>query len=1038
MNAYSILHNYDQPLYSPDFNFINAALSYKQEKLDNNRAKLQNMYDQFPKLQVAKGVDKQYIESRLQQVRQISSQYEMLDLSDDTLASSLLTNAAQVFDDKVKEAVVSTKRMEIEDKSWAEALKKADGKYNQTYHEYALAMSDRQRYLSTQEAGDRYRGGADFIAHTGTEKKVAELTAKAAEQLKQKAFESRGSGGYFNYQDTYEYTDKNTLRQIVESSLDDNDKRHFQIMGWKQFQGVDDDKLRNYYKEYNSPKVENSRDRISALEVLRGQASGDQKELYDREIENERTNFNNLQNRLSDDTLEQRDRQGLASELYYDNYLEGTVSPYASKRLVDREIDAVQKANVEFAETVKQHNFDNALKLAANTRADEKHKYDIMKAKKDLGIVDESDSNNQNKNVIFTDRDPNDPKAGEKYGTEGMDGIQLEQKKQFDAINKFNKLVGVGIGPGDYAELSKQLANVSDLAENGGVIKIKGNQIELNNENLATILAFQNSVLNIPPARKAYRQNLDKAVMKTIWQLGKVIANDGDMDPNEFPNFAFKVVEKNGSLVKQDIKNWDMKSAMSNIQKGKAPIAQETNNYVKLLRQVGEKGFESLSKQDQASLKLYTTSHIIADRHMGLSPAVKREYFYTLRDETLKDMDIKEFSKIAKDYKDIEAGLTLGSAPREGVASGTNKGKYAVIIQNEWFLNKINTLMPKGVPVQYEDKVVELGNMYRQLSTLTGSEAKKQKDAIQAMEQRLRTTGNLVTNNKEFNSDYYLSDLGYNNLDYKNKKGQEINPAKDITTIVKEAVESAKAQDNVLKKQGELLSIREVSFVKDHSNYEKLKNYAYVLGLTPTTKGYQDPIKARLIQNGQGTGDKVEITVTRWETKDGTKVKQTDEPKIVSLKEFEENTDIKLNAAIRTDYTSKFGTNAAKIDLGTGVPNRPIEQTLIPTLFEETREATERMAPEKQAEVEKLLNEYQQGKFKFKAEVLQEGQPYYISVYKNGKLSGQVSFPKGTEKGGMKDFSYSDVTEIYRNSSTYAITAFQQYLYSVYPELERE
>lgn len=1037
MNAYSILHNYDQPLYSPDFNFINAALSYKQEKLDNNRAKLQNMYDQFPKLQVAKGVDKQYIESRLQQVRQISSKYEMLDLSDDTLASSLLTNAAQVFDDKVKEAVVSTKRMAIEDTVWAEALKKADGKYNQTYHEYALAMSDRQRYLSTQEAGDTYRGGANFIAYTGTEKKVAELTAKAAEQLKQKAFESRGSGGYFNYQDTYEFTDKNTLRQIVESSLDDNDRRHFQIMGWKQFQGVEDDKLRNYYKEYNSPKVENSRDRISALEVLRGQASGDQKELYDREIENERANFTNLQSRLSDDTLEQRDRQGLASELYYDNYLEGTVSPYASKRLVDREIDAVQKANVEFAETVKQHNFDNALKLSANTRADEKHKYDIMKAKKDLGIVDETNPNNQNKNIIFTDPDPNDKNAGAKYGTEGMDGIQLEQKKQFDAINKFNKLVGVGIGPGDYAELSKQLANVSDLAENGGVIKIKGNQIELNDENLATILSFQNNVLNIPPVRKVYRQNLDKAVMKTIWQLGKVIANNGDMDPTEFPNFGFKIVEKNGSLVKQDIKGWDMKNAMSNIQKGVAPVTG--NNYVKLLKQVGEKGFESLSKEDQASLKLYTTSHIIADPGMGLSSAVKREYFYTLRDETLKDMDIKEFSKIAKDYKDIEAGLGFGRAPRKGVTGGTNKGgNNSVIIGNEWFLNRINSLMPKGIPTGYEDKVVELSNMYRQLSQLTGNEAEKQKSAIQAKEQRLKAAGNLTTGNKEFNSDYYLSELGLNDLDYKNKKEQEINPAKNITNIVKEAVQSAKSQDDELKKQGELLSIKEVSFIKDHSNYDKLKNYAYVLGLTPTTKGYEDPIKARLIQDGQGTSNQVEITVTQWKTEDGKKVKLPSEPRKVSLKEFEENTGIKLNTAIRTDYTSKFGTAAAKIDLGTGVPNRPIEQTLIPTLFKETREASARMSPDRQAEVEKLLNEYQQGRFKFKAEVLEDNQPYYISVYKNGKIAGQVSFPRGTEQGGVKEFSYSDVTEIYRNSSTYAISAFQQYLYSVYPELERE
>jgi hypothetical protein len=1031
MNAYSILHNYDQPLYSPDFNFINAALSYKQDKLDNNRAKLQNMYDQFPKLQVAKGVDKEYIESRLQQVRQISSKYEMLDLSDDTLASSLLTNAAQIFDDKVKEAVVSTKRMEIEDKQWAEALKKADGKYNQTYHEYALAMSDRQRYLSTQEAGDRYRGGADFIAYTGTEKKVAELTAKAAEQLKQKAFESRGSGGYFNYQDTYEFTDKNTLRQIVESSLDDNDRKHFQIMGWKQFQGVDDNNLRNYYKEYNTPKVENSRDRISALEVLRGQASGEQKELYDREIENEKENFRNLQSRLSDETLEQRGRQGLASELYYDSYLEGTVSPYASKRLVDRDIDEVQKANVTFAETVRQHEFENSLALAKENRLAEKEKYEIMKLKKELGIADPSNPTDPNKNVIFTDPDPNDPDNAMKYGTEGMDGIQLEQKQQFEAINSFNKLVGIGIGPGDYAELRKSLQNINELAESGGAITIKGRKVDLTDENLATLIKFKNNVLTTSPSRKSYRANLDKGVMTTIWQLGKTIANNGDMSPEELPNFGFEIVEKNGSLVKQDIKGWDMKNAMSNIQSGKTPITSSKNNYAALLKRVGEKGFDSLSRAEQATLKAYTTSHIIGDPNMGLSSAVKREYFYTLRDETLKDMDIKEFSKIAKDYKEIEAGV---SYDRLGVKAASDFGTQNK--RNKWFEDKISTMFPGGVPLKAVREVESLGSMYRKLSQLTGADATNQKKAIQAKEEELRRIGGLVTGNKSFGSDYYLSELTARDLDY-NKNDKEVNFSRGIEEIVKQAVSSAQKQDDEMQKQGELLSIREVSFVKDHSNYEKLKNYAYVLGLTPTTKGYQDPIKARLIQNGQGASDQVEITVTKWKTENNTKVKADPEVRTVSLKEFEENTDIKLNAAVRTDYTSKFGKSAAKIDLGTGIPKVALENSQVAILNQEVRESLPGMDEQRANQVKALLDDYIQGKFRFKAEVLEDNQPYYISVYKNGKFDAQVAFPGGTEKGGIKDFSYDDVVQVYRNSSDYATLAFQQYLYSIYPELRR-
>lgn len=1028
MNAYSILHNYDQPLHSPDFNFINAALSYKQEKLDNNRAKLQNMYDQFPKLQVAKGVDKEYIESRLQQVRQISSKYEMLDLSDDTLASSLLTNAAQIFDDKVKEAVVSTKRMEIEDKQWAEALKKADGKYNQTYHEYALAMSDRQRYLSTQEAGDRYRGGADFIAYTGTEKKVAELTAKAAEQLKQKAFESRGSGGYFNYQDTYEFTDKNTLRQIVESSLDDNDKRHFQIMGWKQFQGVDDNNLRNYYKEYNTPKVENSRDRISALEVLRGQASGDQKELYDREIENEKENFRNLQSRLSDETLEQRGRQGLASELYYDSYLEGTVSPYASKRLIDREIDQVQKANVEFAETVRQHEFENSLALAKESRLAEKEKYEIMKLKKELGVVD--DASNPNAGVFFSEGNkPEDLDGVENKAA--LDGVQLEQKKQFEAVDEFNKLIGIGIGPGDYAELRKSLQNINELAELGGAITIKGRKVELTDENLATLIKFKNNVLTTSPSRKAYRANLDKGVMTTIWQLGKTIANNGDMTPEELPNFGFEIVEKNGSLVKQDIKGWDMKNAMSNIQSGKTPITSSKNNYAALLKRVGEKGFDSLSRAEQATLKAYTTSHIIGDPNIGLSSAVKREYFYTLRDETLKDMDIKEFSKIAKDYKEIEAGI---SYDRLGVKAASDFGTQNR--RNKWFEDKISTMFPGGVPLKAVREVESLGSMYRKLSQLTGADATNQKKAIQAKEEELRRIGGLVTGNKSFGSDYYLSELTANDLDY-NKNGKEVNFSRGIEEIVKQAVSSAQKQDDEMQKQGELLSVKKTSFTKENPRYDRLKGYAESLNLITDPKNFENQIQVQLVQKDQGPSDQVEIFVNRTQTKDGMKTFIDPASTKVSLKDFEEQTGIKMNNAIRTDYTSKFGRSAAKIDLGTGIPKVALENSQVAILNQEVRESLPGMDEQRANQVKALLDDYIQGKFRFKAEVLEDNQPYYISVYKNGKFDAQVAFPGGTEKGGIKDFSYDDVVQVYRNSSDYATLAFQQYLYSIYPELRR-
>jgi hypothetical protein len=1028
MNAYSILHNYDQPLYSPDFNFINAALSYKQEKLDNNRAKLQNMYDQFPKLQVAKGVDKQYIESRLQQVRQISSKYEMLDLSDDTLASSLLTNAAQIFDDKVKEAVVSTKRMEIEDTQWAEALKKADGKYNQTYHEYALAMSDRQRYLSTQEAGDRYRGGADFIAYTGTEKKVAELTAKAAEQLKQKAFESRGSGGYFNYQDTYEFTDKNTLRQIVESSLDDNDKRHFQIMGWKQFQGVDDNALKSAYSDFNKPKIENTRENISSLEVLSAKATGEQKELIDREIESQRQSLLKLEDRYSEDSIKNKNRSSMETEMFYEYSMDNAVSPYATKRLIDREIDQVQKANVEFAEKLKQQNFDNALALSREERLARKDDLEIMKLERELGI--DKDGNKVANRFMLESDDPityDETNAG--------DGIQLEQKKEFEAIKNLNDLVGIGVSPGDYKELAKKFSNLQDLAESGGSINIKGQNIKVNESTLPTLLAFKNSVLDTSASRKEYRKALDNGVMKTIWQLSKVVANKGDMTPEELPNFSFEVVEKNGSLVKRDIKARSMGDMMQDVKEGRLPKTSVGHNYAYLLKLAGEKGFDNLTKGQKASLKMYTTMHIIADPKLGLKSAEKREYFYTMRDNTLKDMDYAEFSKIAKDYKEIEAGVSYDRLGAKAASDfGTqNKG-------NKWFDDKISAMFPGGVPFKAVRDIESLGAMYRQLPQLTGVDAANQKKAIQAKEEELRRMGGLVSGNRSSSPDYYLSQLQTRDLDYKNKKDVEINFSKDISDIIEMATKvQTKSVDEDMKKRGDLLSFKTVSFANKDSDYEKLKGYADALGIIPKGDKFKDQIQVQLVPNGQNQSTEVAISVRQTQAKDGMISFITPQVKKVSVKDFQEQTGILMNNAVRTDYSDKFGTSAAKIDLGTGIPkNRPKETTFIPTMVSEVMQSARNVYEDKaqQDKVKGLLDEYLAGKYSFKAEVLEEGQPYYISVYKNGKFDGQVAFPDAKD-GGIKEFSYEDVSRIYTNSSSYAVKAFQQYVYSIYPELQR-
>jgi len=179
MNAYGIIHNFDtQNLYRPDFNFINSALSYKQTKYDANNAKLQNLYDQYSLLKVHNDVDQEYVEKRLEAVRDITNKYGSMDLSDDNFASSLMGTVSQVLDEKVKNAVLSTQLINSEDAQWAKMKETKPDVYSDLNRAYAIEHSDRRSYESAQQAGTVYRGGAGFIEYRDLSKKLMDNIPK--------------------------------------------------------------------------------------------------------------------------------------------------------------------------------------------------------------------------------------------------------------------------------------------------------------------------------------------------------------------------------------------------------------------------------------------------------------------------------------------------------------------------------------------------------------------------------------------------------------------------------------------------------------------------------------------------------------------------------------------------------------------------------------------------------------------------------------------------------------------------------------------
>lgn len=187
MNSRSILHNYDNAqLYTPDFQFIQQALAFKQNKIDVNKQKIYNLYDQMAMLKVDKDVDQEYINRRLEQAKALTNRYASGDLSDDNFASSIMANIGQIVDGKVKNAVLSTRLREAEDKVWKDVQEKSPDKYSANNQRYAIAKSDRAAYLASQEAGALYKGGAGFIEYRDLGKKLMDNIDKIQSRAKLK------------------------------------------------------------------------------------------------------------------------------------------------------------------------------------------------------------------------------------------------------------------------------------------------------------------------------------------------------------------------------------------------------------------------------------------------------------------------------------------------------------------------------------------------------------------------------------------------------------------------------------------------------------------------------------------------------------------------------------------------------------------------------------------------------------------------------------------------------------------------------------
>lgn len=365
MNAYSIIHNYDQPVYTPDFDLVQTALGMKQQKLNTNRAKIQSVYDQYASLQVRNEFYQDYIGDRLQQVLDINKQYHNLDLSDDNFASAIAGNVSQILDNQVMGAILDTKRMEAEDKEWEDKRLKGDGSYDKKNHEYALAISDRQRYLQTADFDNRYQGGASFIEFTDYSKKWNDVAKDLKERLGWTYFESSPGVGQFMYQDKKRVVKPEDVRAEMMRVFNSKDLQQMEIDGWNTYRTYDNQKFAEEWNGNVEIKVKQVQDTINTYKayINSGKLTQTEKTQLESQIEELQGNVteinkNRFENILEGRTPDEQTLSYLKGSLYKEKYMDGIVRTYAGTEHLDRTEDKVRSEYIKHQHNLSKFAFD--------------------------------------------------------------------------------------------------------------------------------------------------------------------------------------------------------------------------------------------------------------------------------------------------------------------------------------------------------------------------------------------------------------------------------------------------------------------------------------------------------------------------------------------------------------------------------------------------------------------------------------------------------------------------------------------------------
>lgn len=903
-NPYSIIHNYDQPIYTPPFEFQQMGLAFKQGKYDQNKLKLQSALDNYAMLDIYRDVDKEYAEKRLEAVNQISNRYVTGDLSSDGFTNSILKNMGQIIDPTVKSSILSTKRFQKEQLEWQQLKEKEPDAYNDKNYAYSLQAS--KEWRDGTDPGQLYRGGGGVRKYVDYNKAIRENIPKIQDMLKAEWIEDAGIGvgGYFREISTKRAVDRGKMENALSTFLGEKEMGQIRIDAWAKYSQMGDDQLRDQFDDYFSPQLEAAQSNLDKYtKMLETEKDPNKKAEIQKLMDVEQKNFSSLSANSFDNVVEKVGKEAAYTTLFARQFKDNYLNAYSYAPLeIKREVNQLDVENRNLEVKLREYDLSKTNADRNYTLSVRKQELDEMKAAGN-GVIGNSNLPLLGPNTEI------DQEEG--YGEGRLTHVKAQQKLEEDAISDMKKVLSPAFGSLNTSQLQQLSGQLTDIAGKDKItVKIDGKTTTINirdPNNFQAVKNFQNHILNDSPTKKFEQDGIVKIIDRVKNNLTKVAQGDNpDINLSAMLRFNYRLVEgdkdENGKVVNFKV----------------APTNYKGQSYYGYLLKK-----ENRTEAENLTLDWYVSMHVLGDG--VLSQEQQKSVFGTIQNKIYSKIDSDDLKKLPQNYFSARRIVYNNKETDNNdlipkVSSGTQARlvKYGIIDDKETgkqgLFNIINMTIYGG---GYSTEI-------NKLISLTEKADKGDKEALgevrrisENIRKEYKVLERVTTGYANFlGDDYFLSQMTAGDLEW---NGGGI--GKGFDKYLKESFSTlSQGLEQRLAPQNLEMSLREMIY--NPGQGKVYQDLAYSIGLPKDSK-MPIVLTRKLDSEGRPTGE------VDWRYQGGTTAK----PVVVTSAETGKPLTREQTASIGIDYVSsgrpqyraEYGENAPKIELGSSKVDKEVE-----------------------------------------------------------------------------------------------------------------